>query len=97
MSSDLSNAATWASSRGVPLYMGEYGATVVYKGLITDPTSRTAWYREVSRIAKGLGISMAIWDHHLAFDINNIYGDLMVYNRATRECDRTILNAVMGH
>ena len=85
MSSDLSNAATWASSRGVPLYMGEYGATVVYKGLITDPTSRTAWYREVSRIAKGLGISMAIWDHHLAFDINNIYGDLMVYNLISRK------------
>jgi aryl-phospho-beta-D-glucosidase BglC (GH1 family) len=96
MASDLDNVATWAKARGVPLYMGEYGVTMAYAGTITDPASRTAWDRQVSNMARARGISMAIWDQHDTFNPSITYGDIKVYDRVKRTCDRVEIDAVLG-
>jgi aryl-phospho-beta-D-glucosidase BglC (GH1 family) len=96
MARGLDSVAAWASARGVPLYMGEYGVTMAYAGTITDPASRTAWYRQVSNMARAREISMAIWDQHATFDPSITYGDMKVYDRVKRTCDRVELDAVFG-
>jgi aryl-phospho-beta-D-glucosidase BglC (GH1 family) len=97
MTGALTSAASWASSKGVPVCMNECGVTIVYNGAITDTASRISWCRNVSRVAKSKGIPIAIWNHQLAFDKKNIWGDLKVYDLVDRTCDKDIIDAVMGN
>jgi Cellulase (glycosyl hydrolase family 5) len=85
MKADLEAVAKWAASRGVPLYMGEYGVTFQFKGRKTDLASRAAWYRGVYGAAKSLGISMAIWDD---------FGDFKIYDRRARSYDDSVIPTV---
>jgi endoglucanase len=85
MTKDLSDVATWAADRGVPLYMGEYGVIFQFGGRKTDLKSRAAWYRSVRGTAKALGISMAIWDD---------FGDFKIYDRQGRTFDGSVIPTV---
>jgi endoglucanase len=85
MTQDLSAVAKWAADRGTPLYMGEYGVTLLFKGKKTDLDSRSAWYRSVRSAAKSLGISMAIWDD---------FGDFKIYDRQGRTYDDSVIPTV---
>jgi len=87
MKSDLRKAAQWAKSRGVPLYMGEYGVTFVYTHKKTDLTSRATWYKQVHQIASENGISMAAWDD---------YGDFKLYDRVNRSYDSSVVPIIAG-
>ena len=87
MKADLDAAAAWAAGKSVPVYMGEYGVTLQYQGTKTDLTSRTAWYTQVTKIAKADGISMALWDD---------YGDFKLYDRVNRTYDKNALDAVLA-
>ena len=55
VTADLSEAAAWASARGVPLYVGEFGAVAA-----ADRASRlrwTAWVRhELERLGDPMGV-----------------------------------------
>jgi aryl-phospho-beta-D-glucosidase BglC (GH1 family) len=82
MAADLHNAAGWAKSHGVPVYMGEYGVTFRYNAARTDLASRAAWYRQVYQIARASGISMAAWDDS---------GDFKLYDRVNRSCDSSVI------
>jgi endoglucanase len=85
MKRDLEAVAKWAQKRNLPLYMGEYGVTFVFKGKKTDLSSRAAWYRSVYSTAKSLGVSMAIWDD---------FGDFKIYDRRARSYDDSVVPTV---
>lgn len=53
----LHSAAQWASSRGTPLHLGEFGA--YSQG---DMASRAAWTRTVRTSAEKLGIAWSYWE-----------------------------------
>jgi beta-glucosidase len=54
---DLERAAAWAAARGVPLFLGEFGA--IDRAAMTD---RAAWTALVRAEAERLGIDWAYWD-----------------------------------
>jgi endoglucanase len=54
---DLEGAAAWALARGVPLFLGEFGAVEH-----ADMAERAAWTKLVRTEAERLGISWAYWD-----------------------------------
>jgi endoglucanase len=54
---DLTEAAGWARRRGVPLFIGEFGA---YEQ--ADAASRIRWTAFVRRQAERLGLGWAYWD-----------------------------------
>ncbi len=85
MKAQLDIAAAWGKQNNVPLYMGEYGVTHQYNGMSTDPTSRIAWYTQVTQLARADGISMALWDD---------YGDFKLYGRVSRTFESAVLKAV---
>jgi len=87
MNSDLRSAARWGKTRGVPVYMGEYGVTLVYNHKKTDLTSRATWYRQVHQAAQENGISMAAWDD---------YGDFKLYDRVNRSFDSSVVPVITG-
>ena len=82
MASTLDRAAAWAQRQGVPLNMGEYGATLRYKGSKTDLASRATWYRYVFQAARSRGISVVAWDD---------FGDFKLYDRVKRSYDHTVV------
>jgi endoglucanase len=62
VSDDLGAAAAWAAARGVPLFLGEFGA---YERADMDSRARwTAWVREE---AERLGIGWAYWEFDTDF------------------------------
>ncbi len=95
-SSDISQAANeldsvvaWSASHGsIPLYMGEFGATLQYNGKKTDAASRVTWYTKMAALASARGIPAVAWDD---------YGDFKLYDRVNRAFATAILPALMGH
>jgi endoglucanase len=57
VSADLSEAVSWASERGVPLYVGEFGVVAA-----ADRASRLRWTAWVRHELERLGIPWAYWD-----------------------------------
>jgi endoglucanase len=53
----LQKAAAWAKERGLPVFLGEFGA---YEA--ADMESRARWTRFVAREAEKLGFSWAYWE-----------------------------------
>jgi endoglucanase len=70
----------WSDQHKVPIYLGEWGTNIK-----CDSKSRVEYYRFVSSQAKARGFSYAIWDDG---------GNMVIYNRETRQWNRDILQAV---
>jgi endoglucanase len=58
----LEKAAAWAKERGLPVYLGEFGA---YQA--ADMESRARWTRFVAATAEQLGFSWAYWEFCAGF------------------------------
>lgn len=86
MTSDFAGVASWAQTKGVPLFMGEYGVTFQYNGAKTDLPSRALWYKNMRLLAKSKGMAMTFWDD---------YGDFKIYDRANRSYDTSVLPTVV--
>ena len=72
----------WSDIHKVPIYLGEWATSTK-----CDANSRVEYYRFVSSQAKVRGFSYAIWDEG---------GNMLIYNRETREWNKDILQAVFG-
>lgn len=81
----VDEAATWASTRGVPLYLGEFG-TFDAPGAPIDPTSRTAWTRTLREAAESNGIGWAY------FEFGNEFG---AWDRGARLWRPELLTALL--
>jgi endoglucanase len=79
---DLEAAAGWAQSRGVPLYIGEFGAYAA-----AEHAARVRWTRWVRTEADRLGLPWAYWD--LATDFG-------VYDLDRDGWREDLLDALMG-
>lgn len=62
-------AAAFRTSRGVPIYCGEFGAYMRY----TDPEHRVAWYRTTTEYLDSLEIGWTMWDYHGGFGLFEPY------------------------
>lgn len=93
MKGGLATVAAWAAGKGVPLYMGEYGATLYKKdagGKVTgsiDGPSRKLWYTEMAKAARANGISYAAWDD---------FGDFKLYDRTGGTFEQAIINVILN-
>ena len=72
----------WSDLHKVPIYLGEWATSMK-----CDTKSRVEYYRFISSQAKARGFSYAIWDEG---------GDMLIYNRQTRQWNTDILQAVFG-
>src|SRR3954452_15659252 len=59
---DLERAASWAGARGVPLFLGEFGATSAAR-----MDDRAAWTAHVRTEAERIGIAWCYWDFDTEF------------------------------
>lgn len=77
----MAEATAWAKKRGVPLYLGEFGA---YEK--ADFASRVAWTRYLRETARHHGISVAYWEFGSGFG---------VYDREAEAWRGDLLNALV--
>jgi endoglucanase len=70
----------WSDLHHVPIYLGEWGTSTK-----CEARSRMEYYRFVSAQAASRDFSHAIWDDG---------GDMLIYNRETRQWNTNILQAV---
>jgi endoglucanase len=82
VTADLSDAAAWASSRGAPLYFGEFGAVAA-----ADRASRLRWTAWVRHELERLGIPWAYWDLATEFG---------AYDLERRAWDAEMLDTLVG-
>jgi endoglucanase len=89
--SNLDSVVAWSAANGhIPLYMGEFGATLQYNGAKTDAASRVAWYTNMASLAhdNARNIAAVAWDD---------YGDFKLYDRVNRAFATSILPALMNN
>jgi endoglucanase len=67
---DLKEAADWAQRRGVPLYIGEFGAYAA-----VEHAGRVRWTRWVRTEADRLGLPWAYWDLDTDFGVYDLDRD----------------------
>jgi len=82
VTADLTEAVSWASSRGVPLYFGEFGAMAA-----ADRASRLCWTAWVRHELERLEIPWAYWDLATEFG---------VYDLERLAWDAELLDALIG-
>jgi endoglucanase len=84
LASDLLSVSNWAASKGIPVYMGEYGAA---DGC--DMLSRWAWYDAICADANSDGFAYVAWD-----DFGNQATSFQIFHRTQGTFDQNILNAI---
>jgi endoglucanase len=67
VTADLSAAVAWADERGVPLYVGEFGAMAT-----ADRASRLRWTAWVRHELERLGLRWAYWDLATEFGVYDL-------------------------
>jgi endoglucanase len=82
VTTDLSEAFAWARDRGVPLYVGEFGAVAA-----ADRASRLHWTAWVRHELERLGIPWAYWD---------LVTEFGAYDPARGAWDAELLDALLG-
>jgi endoglucanase len=70
VTSDLEHAAAWAEAAGVPLFLGEFGATSAAR-----MDDRAAWTALVRREAERLAIAWCYWDFATEFGAYDLARD----------------------
>ena len=87
LAKQISIAARWAASHGVPLYCGEFG---VY-AKVAPAASRMRWLRDVREILEANHIGWSMWDYCGGFHL------ALGKTPGERRLDPQCLKALLGH